>query len=318
MAEIAFKYWREKEQSAAVNKKGSKTPPPLRAKPKRIPEKSALVDLDSSTARVASQSAETFEPREQTRRRDGRPLSSMDMTLPSNYAVTMDLDRVPNYATLPPPPPTFTSTISTTTTAIASRSSSSGDSSGSNSFVETADLGKTGSRRSLFLLPIVPPERPPPPKRWSLHETKQEAEAPSGEIAPDSPFLVQKTERRATSSRDRTKDERCLSLVSEEGMSAPPPTPPSPPTSLGEGARPTSQAPSARHPRLAWLPRSQSVGREKQSSVLGEDSGKTTPTRARKRQPTKSESFVSYVQEEEGEGQSSGGHVEVGCFVSLV
>ncbi|KAL5502396.1 hypothetical protein EMCRGX_G009163 [Ephydatia muelleri] len=51
MTEIAFKYWREKEQSAEVSKKGSKTPPPLRAKPKQIPEKSVLVDLDSSTGK---------------------------------------------------------------------------------------------------------------------------------------------------------------------------------------------------------------------------------------------------------------------------
>ena len=51
MTEIAFKYWREKEQSAEVSKKESKTPPPLRAKPKQIPEKSVLVDLDSSTGK---------------------------------------------------------------------------------------------------------------------------------------------------------------------------------------------------------------------------------------------------------------------------
>ena len=51
MAGIAFKYWREKEQSAEVSKKGSKTPPPFRTKPKQIPEKSVLVDLDSSTGK---------------------------------------------------------------------------------------------------------------------------------------------------------------------------------------------------------------------------------------------------------------------------
>eukprot|EP00731_Ephydatia_muelleri_P006193 Em0003g441a len=39
------------EQSAEVSKKGSKTPPLFRTKPKRIPEKSVLVDLDSSTGK---------------------------------------------------------------------------------------------------------------------------------------------------------------------------------------------------------------------------------------------------------------------------
>ena len=310
MAETtAFQYWREREQSVAMSKKGFKTPPPLRAKPKRVPQKSALVDLDSggSSARAAVPSAETFAPCGGQTRRPQSAMNAANMTLPPNYT-----SRVPSTA----PPPAIT--------AIANRSSStSGDSSnsgsGRDSFAEAANLGKaTGTRRSLFLddRPIVPPERPPPPKRWSLNETKVtiqgEKSPPARKITPDGPFLVRNNaELRAKSSRDRTKDEqRCLSLVSEEGMSTPSPFPSFLPASLGdEAAHPTGQAASARHPRLAWLPRSQSVVTRGKSGV-GEDSGKTTP-KAR-RQPTKSESFVSYVQEEEVGDEGKSCNVEVG------
>ena len=56
MAEIAFKYWREKEQSAEVSKKGSKTPPLFRTKYRRS---RSLLTSTAVLARVASKSVES-------------------------------------------------------------------------------------------------------------------------------------------------------------------------------------------------------------------------------------------------------------------
>ena len=302
MAEIAFKFWHEKEQSAAVSLKGSRTPPPIRAKPKLIPQKSAFVDLDSGRApwRSLDAGSEALAPRRRQIKPGGRPTSinvNPNMTLPpSNYNVNGDtMDRVPSSA----PPTTIAATF--LTNGIAS--------SPGTGLVKTG----TSTRRSLLLddhnAPPAPPERPPPPKRSSLSEAKQEEGPPRRRITPDRPASVQQQQQPADCPRKSSRDlvegfQDDMSLSSSSSSSSSP--------SLSE-ARAASLT-STRHPRFPPLPRSQTVSRDRRSTGSGDDTCGKTTSRKKLSSGSKSESFVSYVDEVD-KGEDCNGSAEVGLVL---
>ena len=293
MAEIAFKYWHDKEQSAAVSKKGSKTPPLVRAKPKRISHhKSALVDLDDGGTKALPGAPWRWS------RPEGTPgLINTNMTLPS--VVYGDTDRVPRSA-----PPTVSSDF--VTRSIDGRAD-----------YPDPGLVKDGpsTRRSLYLddriaPPALPPQRPPLPKTGFPPEVKQEQvpPPPPRKITPAQPAESPRKTSRGQAEGERRRSSLFLDDMSTSSSSS------SPTPSMGDASSRASSLSSWRHPRFPALPRSQTVTRERGSP--GEDaSGKTTPRS--KRISTKSESFVSYVDEVE-KGQVCNGATEVGLVLLSV